>query len=375
MTKPLSSYRRGYIEGYYGRLLDWPERSMLLDALKREGMNCYVYAPKEDPLHRFQWREDWDQGWWQSFSGFTSKARQKHIDVIGCIAPGLDFDFASLARGDGDTAILISKARKLIEHGAGEIALLMDDLDPGFHGHDGGYLSEGKAHADLANMLAAAISTPLSVTPRIYADEIDDPDDAYTRDFCTALSPDLMVWTCGSHIVAPVIDLQGIKLAQYGIAPERMLVWDNLYANDYCPRRLFLGLWRGRGNASQIMLNPTGLPHTDSLLLALMAAGDSPKAWRAVLTAHGVPQAFFDLAAFFDLPPDPNAALPDDLFDPARAEAWLESLDTLLWRWKSPLQREWYPFLMGLRGDILYRMGDMERLREHKVFPPLLTPR
>jgi hypothetical protein len=374
MTKSLSSPRRGYIEGYYGRLLDWPQRHDLLTVLEREGMNGYVYAPKEDPAHRFQWRQNWSQHWWQEFRSFTKDAKKKGITVIAGIAPGLDFDFSSLIDGGGDLAILVEKAKRLIDGGAGEIGLLMDDLVPASSRQDAGYHSEGLAHADLANRLAAQISGPVSVTPRLYADEIDDETESYLGDFCAQLDPQMMVWTCGSHIVAPKINLAATKLARCGITPERMIVWDNLYANDYCPRRLFLGLWRGRDEATHIFLNPTGLVHTDALLLALMAAGDDAVAWRKVIMAHDVPEAFFNISTFFDLPPDPDAALSEDPFDHGKTVAWLESLDTLLWRWKSPLQREWYPYLMGLRGDILYRRGDMKALRQHKTFPPLLSP-
>ena len=73
-----------------------------------------------------------------------------------------------------------------------------------------------------------------------------------------------------------------------------------------------------------------------------------------------------DIAGFFDLPPHPDAAAAQDPFDPDQAKTWLDALDTLLWRWKSPLQREWYPFLMGLRGDLLYRSGAMDSLRKEK---------
>ena len=34
----------------------------------------------------------------------------------------------------------------------------------------------------------------------------------------------------------------------------------------------------------------------------------------------------------------------------------IENLDFLLWKWKSPLSREWYPFLLGLKHDLqLYK--------------------
>ena len=378
MTKPLSSPCRGYIEGYYGRLLNWAERRHLTAVLADTGMNTYLYAPKEDPAHRFHWRQDWDADWWQNFAVFTADAAAKDVAVIAGIAPGLDFDFASLSqntgRKDSDAAILIDKSRRLIDAGATSINLLMDDLDPGFGGHDGGYQSEGAAHADLANMLADQLQMPLSVTPRLYADEIAAEGETYLGDFTARLDPDMMVWTCGCHIVAPRIDLEATALARAGIATERMIVWDNLYAHDYCPRRLFLGCWQGRDSARHILINPTGLVHTDALLLHLMAAGENQTAWQQCFSAHGVPPAFMDIAGFFDLPPHPDAAAAQDPFDPDLTKTWLDALDTLLWRWKSPLQREWYPFLMGLRGDLLYRSGAMDRKREEKTFPPLIRP-
>ena len=380
MTKPPLSSKpvsplRGYIEGYYGQLLDWPQRHAMLDVLSDCGMNAYLYAPKEDPSHRLRWRDDWSADWWAGFRTFTKAATAKEIDVIAGVAPGLDFDFGSLNRGHGDTALLIRKAEKLVEAGAASINLLMDDIDPGFNGHAGGYASEGLAHADLANHLADCISVPVSMTPRVYADEIAMDDETYLEDFTSRIQNTLMIWTCGSHIVAPQIDLEETKLAHLGLSPDRMIVWDNLYANDYCPRRLFLGLWQGRDKASHILLNPTGFPYTDGLLLHLMVAGEDREKWKTVFENHGVPSDFFSLASFLDLPPDPTSSETVDLFDRDQADTWLAALDTLLWRWKSPLQREWYPYLMGLRGDILYRQGDMASLRIEKIFPPLIMPK
>ena len=54
-------------------------------------------------------------------------------------------------------------------------------------------------------------------------------------------------------------------------------------------------------------------------------------------------------------------------------EKALDALDELLWRWKTPLSREWYPFLMALRQDILLGDGQMDALRRAKTLPPLLN--
>ena len=47
----------GYIEGYYGKLLSWENRKLIVQSLKKNKMNTYFYAPKEDKNHRLNWRE------------------------------------------------------------------------------------------------------------------------------------------------------------------------------------------------------------------------------------------------------------------------------------------------------------------------------
>jgi hyaluronoglucosaminidase len=53
----------GYIEGYFGRTLTWPQRRGIIDQLARLGMNRYLYAPKEDPYHRVRWKESYPAEW------------------------------------------------------------------------------------------------------------------------------------------------------------------------------------------------------------------------------------------------------------------------------------------------------------------------
>ena len=370
--------RRGYIEGYYGRMLSWPDRRRILDQLAQLGMSDYFYAPKEDPNHRFNWRQAYDADWRQACQDFTKAARARGINVSVGIAPGLDFDFSGFDALSGDYAILKQKAEALLEAGAHHIGLLLDDLDPGFPGHAGGFDHEGEAHTALANRLAADLDAPVHLTPRLYADEIEG-DGQYLEHMAAHLDRSINVFTCGSHIVAPDTGLADTKIVHAGIPAERLMIWDNLYANDYCPRRLYLGVYSGRHDDQDILLNPTGMAETDCLLLAIMAAGDDAQGWRQALLAHGVPESFFQFAPAFWLPPKPdgrdeNSTMPQPLLDVLASPQALDDLDHLLWRWKSPLQREWYPFLMGLRHDILLNRRMMPEDRVAKTMPPLLTP-
>ena len=384
MLKPSHDYpKRGYIEGFYGRLLSWDDRRRILHHLRDLGMSDYFYAPKDDPCHRFQWRQDYDSDWRHAFQNFTREAKTLDITVSAGLAPGIDFDFSGLDQGQdqGDYAILLNKAQAMLADGADAIGLLMDDIDPGFPSHAGGFAHEGAAHTALANRLAQDLDCPLHLTPRIYADNIyaDNIEDGgqYLDHMARHLDPAIKVFTCGAHIVAADTDLADTKMIAHGFAAERLMIWDNLYAHDYCPRRLFLGAYMGRHDDQDILLNPTGMVETDVLLLSQMAKG--PDQWRDTCREHGVPEAFFDVAAAFWLPP--HHALdhtPQDYglmpISPDRFEDMLKALDELLWRWKSPLQREWYGYLMGLRQDILLLSGQMSPWRINKTLPVLLAP-
>ena len=107
----IAGTRSGYIEGYYGRLLDWPVRRELVDVMASLGMNSYLYAPKDDAAHRYAWRTPYDVQWRSGFADFAASAARQNIDVMAGIAPGLDFNFAELEKTrDSDFACLVKKA-------------------------------------------------------------------------------------------------------------------------------------------------------------------------------------------------------------------------------------------------------------------------
>jgi hypothetical protein len=268
----------------------------------------------------------------------------------------------------------VAKARQFLSNGTSMIALLMDDIAADFEARSGSFTNEGRAHAALANRLGSAIDAPIIVVPRIYADSLITPDDAqsltYLEQFAGHLDQHHQVVYCGDDIVA----LRPFGDAGGHLDPASIIIWDNFYANDYCPRRLFLGPWRS-ADMPHIMLNPTGMIETDLLLLELMAGArdqagrgsDAGKAyWREVMQKSAVPDAFFDIAAYFDAP---NGFAAE--FEMPSAKTALAALDVLLWRWKSPLQREWYPHLMGLKQDILLSNGELslERIEKTQMAP------
>lgn len=361
----------GYVEGFYGRLLDWADRVRLLDSIAKGGMNSYFYAPKDDPLHRQHWRQPYDKDWLEHFSNFANAAADRGVSVIAGIAPGLDFDFGCLDRATKrtDLSCLVDKAKSLVGAGATHVALMMDDIDADFDKRRCGFNSEGSAHGALTNRLGEALGVPVILVPRIYADSLSNADDpqslTYLVDLAASLASQHRPIYCGDDIVARTIGAD----AGGHLDSKRVIVWDNFYANDYCPRRLFIGPWRNRGKAANLLLNPTGMIETDLVLLALMAASremDSQAAckaaWQEVITEINLPDAFAVIAFYLDAPFGFTPA-----FDIPNDDDALAALDDLLWRWKAPLQREWYPILMGLKQDILIANGNMSAVRMGKT--------
>ena len=352
---------RGYIEGYYGRLLGWPARDRLIARLADLGMNAYLYAPKEDPCHRLAWREPWSSEWLDAFAAMCRMASTRGVMVFAGIAPGLDYD----PDNDGtEFDRLLAKALSLQVAGADAIVLMFDDIEPPSPTLDPTLAREIDLHAGIATRLAARLAAPILIVPRIYADEISDAAADSYRALSAALPMDVPIFHCGSHIVAGADPLSRNATVAADLFAQRLILWDNVYCNDYCPRRLFAGRHVGRGGIGDIMLNGTGMVETDLLLLALMAAGDDATAWRGALADAGVPDAFHHVAAWFDVPVMANRVPPTP---PPADKATFDAIETLLWRWKTPLAREWYPYLFGLKHDLMIATGALPDLRIAKT--------
>ena len=87
----------GYIEGYYGKLLSWESRELIVQSLHKNKFNTYFYAPKEDINHRLYWKKQYSKEWRSNFRKFTNICKKYRINIIAGIAPGLDFNFTQLS--------------------------------------------------------------------------------------------------------------------------------------------------------------------------------------------------------------------------------------------------------------------------------------
>jgi len=190
---------RGYIEGYYGKLLSWEHRELIIKSLYKNNMNTYFYAPKEDINHRLCWRKNYSKSWRLNFRKFTNISKKYNIDVIAGVSPGLDFNFKQLIEKSktnkkSDFEFLLNKANQLLNDGATSIALLLDDIPPDFKIKYGVDVSEGTYHAILANKLSKELGQNIFFVPRIYADELIQDEPFYLKDLSKLLDSKIIMF-------------------------------------------------------------------------------------------------------------------------------------------------------------------------------------
>src|SRR5688572_31645435 len=84
-------------------------------------MRDYVYAPKDDPKHRHDWREPYDA---DELAGFERFATDGALALGFAISPGLSIDYD----GADDRAALAAKVDQVVAVGAQRVVLALDDI-------------------------------------------------------------------------------------------------------------------------------------------------------------------------------------------------------------------------------------------------------
>ncbi|KAL4698909.1 hypothetical protein H8959_011566, partial [Pygathrix nigripes] len=186
----------GVVEGFYGRPWVMEQRKELF---RRNGkLNTYLYAPKDDYKHRMFWREMYSVEEAEQLMTLISAAREYEIEFIYAISPGLDITFSN----PKEVSTLKRKLDQVSQFGCRSFALLFDDIDHNMCAADKEVFSSF-AHAQV------------SITNEIYQ-YLGEPE---TFLFCPTVSK---------------------------IIKRAPVIWDNIHANDYDQKRLFLGPYKGR---------------------------------------------------------------------------------------------------------------------------------
>lgn len=222
---------RGVIEGFYG--IPWQEedRIDLLRFLGRERMNTYMYAPKDDELHRRLWREKYPEEKLEEFSRYIEVAEEERIDFYYMISPGNDIDYTLSSEVD----VLNEKLQQLVDLGVRHFALLLDDIDYILKGNaKKRFKDAASAHAYLIRQVDAYLGEVLQdytliVCPTEYDNRYGSP---YLDGLTVAVPNHIPFFWTGPETLAGAITTEEIErmAATY---QRPMIIWDNTPVNDY----------------------------------------------------------------------------------------------------------------------------------------------
>ena len=232
--------------GFYGRPWSEEQRYTLFKRLKSQGLNTYVYAPKDDYKHRAYWREMYNAEEIRRISSLIKAARENDVVFFYAISPGLDISFSN----EADVEALKNKLQQVKDCGCEAFSLLFDDIDPQLSMADlQKYASSAHAQAAITNIMHEHLNRPKFLfCPTEYCATRTLPTvktSPYMNTIGQELHPSVQVMWTGYQVISAVITVESIKeVAQ--VLRRRPVIWDNIHANDYDQKRVFLGPFDGR---------------------------------------------------------------------------------------------------------------------------------
>jgi hyaluronoglucosaminidase len=299
---------RGVVEGFYGTPWSHADRLWMIERLGRWGMNRYVYAPKDDPLHRERWREPYPADTLREFAELVECGDGSGVVVGFALSPGLSIRYGSCA----DRAALIAKLRAFANLGARFIALALDDV-PFRLAHEADAREFGSlaaAHVALAHAVREDLGPEVSLwlVPTDYLGV--EPSD-YLETLGASLDSGIEVGWTGRTVVSPSIEAEEARRRSDALR-RRLLLWDNVPVSDGPMRPLLhLGPYGGRApglseSVSGVLLNP--MEHARASAVAIRTAAvyladpqsyEPEAAWSEALAelGRGAPEAFALFAA------------------------------------------------------------------------------
>lgn len=241
---------KGIVEGFYGRPWTLEQRLSLVESFPRLELNTYLYGPKDDLRHRLRWRDPYSREELAGLEKLIQSCRNKDIQFIYSLAPGLDLRYSD----PEDCALLTAKFEQVASAGCRSFALLFDDIPSGLNEADRKQFSSfGMAQCDVANRVWKDQSDKsrldhLYFCPTVYCQAMAGGNvgqNDYLSTIGKYLDPAIDVFWTGPDIVSERIGLNHLREVR-AVLGRKPCLWDNLHANDYDYRRIYLGPYDDR---------------------------------------------------------------------------------------------------------------------------------
>uniref|UniRef100_A0AAQ6AJK3 Protein O-GlcNAcase n=1 Tax=Amphiprion ocellaris TaxID=80972 RepID=A0AAQ6AJK3_AMPOC len=237
----------GVVEGFYGRPWTMEQRKELFRRQQKWGLNTYLYAPKDDYKHRMFWRELYSVEEAEQLMTLIGAAKEHGIEFIYAISPGLDITFSN----QKEVSALKRKLDQVSHFGCKSFALLFDDIDHNMCPADKEVFSSfAHAQVSITNEIYQYLGEPETFLfcPTEYCGTFCYPSvsqSPYLHTVGEKLLPGIDVLWTGPKVVSKDITVESIEEVSK-ILRRAPVIWDNIHANDYDQKRLFLGPYKGR---------------------------------------------------------------------------------------------------------------------------------
>jgi hyaluronoglucosaminidase len=307
-------FMAGVVEGFYGHRWSVANTAAVLTFMGRQGLNTFVYAPKNDPYQRADWSQLYPPAQFQYIRQVVKAAVSNHVNFVYSISPGLSVLYSSVQ----DRNRLVAKVNQLRTLGVNTFMLSFDDIGPSLDATDNrvyhGNLAE--AQAALANNLysreiKADPAFRLILTPTYYyglarGRYTTAAQQSYWQGLRRYLNPAVDVaWTGEWVLTASANGQQAAAFRRYVGHP--VVFWDNYPVNDWTyvqpPHhpRLLMGPLTGRAanlpaQLAGYLLNPMLQArasevalYTAAQYLHRPAAYNPGLAWHQAITLIGGP--------------------------------------------------------------------------------------
>ncbi|XP_075874712.1 protein O-GlcNAcase isoform X1 [Nelusetta ayraudi] len=243
----LRKFISGVVEGFYGRPWTMEQRKELFRRQQKWGLNTYLYAPKDDCKHRMFWREMYSVEEAEQLMTLIGAAKEHGIEFIYAISPGLDITFSN----QKEVSALKRKLDQVTHFGCKSFALLFDDIDHNMCPADKEVFSSfAHAQVSITNEIFQYLGEPETFLfcPTEYCGTFcypNVPQSPYLHTVGEKLLPGIDILWTGPKVVSKDITVESIEEVSK-ILRRAPVIWDNIHANDYDQKRLFLGPYKGR---------------------------------------------------------------------------------------------------------------------------------
>lgn len=257
-----SEFISGVVEGFYGRPWTLEQRKHLFARLSRLGLNTYVYAPKDDLKHRPQWRIPYNGEEAEILRGLIHSAKANNIRFVYSLSPGIDIGYSRIE----EIICIKSKLDQVRMLGCESFALLFDDIECEMNETDRQRFSSFvSAQVAVTNEVYEYLGRPQFLfCPTEYCESRAVPS-LERSEYLTTLGKELhsdihILWT-GPRVISRHITVAHARSVAK-VLRRKPLIWDNLHANDYDQKRVFMGDFSGRPVALKneiagLLMNPS----------------------------------------------------------------------------------------------------------------------